>query len=298
VAIFFAILSGGFNSPLSVARQTLLQRHTPRELRGRVFSAMFAARDVVFLLGMACAGLADVINVRVLLAFSAVLLLVVAAGSLVAPGIGRPAREWRRGLAALRAAERAEAELRSEPGEAGGTVGAPVIVSRAATSADFDRLAARMPTFQRLSADQRRAFTAQASVREVPADTRLVARGETATSAAFILEGSAAAGIAEPDGYRMLSVMGPGDVFGEIAALTGSARTADVVAIEGTTLFEVPGEGLRAVMVVPEVSRLLLTTLRERLLRTDATDLPRIASLDQASLRELRTAVPVEVDAP
>jgi len=59
----------------------------------------------------------------------------------------------------------------------------------------------------------------------------------------------------------------------------------------------VPGEALRAVMVVPEVSRLLLTTLRERLLRTDATDLPRISSLDQASLRELRTAVPVEVDA-
>jgi len=305
VAIFFAILSGGFNSPMSVARQTLLQRHTPRELRGRVFSAMFAARDVVFLIGMACAGLADVINVRVLLAFSAVLLLVVAFGSLVAPGIGRPAREWRRGLAALRAAERAEAEARAggEPGEAGegvgagGAAGVPGIAIRAATAADFDRLAARMPTFQRLSADQRRAFTAQAMVREVKADTKLVARGETATSAAFIIEGSAAAGIAEPDGYRMLSVMGPGDVFGEIAALTGSARTADVVAVETTTLFEVPGEALRAVMVVPEVSRLLLTTLRERLLRTDATDLPRISSLDQASLRELRTAVPVEVDA-
>jgi len=50
-------------------------------------------------------------------------------------------------------------------------------------------------------------------------------------------------------------------------------------------------------MVVPEVSRLLLTTLRERLMRTDQTDLPRIASLDQASLRDLRTAVPVDTDA-
>jgi len=291
VAIFFAILSGGFNSPLSVARQTLLQRHTPRELRGRVFSAMFAARDVVFLAGMACAGLADVINVRVLLAFSAVLLLVVAFGSLVAPGIGRPAAEWRRGLAALRAAERAEAGAGAEPG------GPPAVSSRPATSDDFDRLASRMPTFLRLSAAQRQAFLAEATVREVPADTRLVARGETATSAAFILEGQAAAGIAETDGYRVLSVMGPGDVFGEIAALTGSARTADVVAVEPTTLLEVPGEALRGVMVVPEVSRLLLTTLRERLMRTDQTDLPRIASLDQASLRDLRTAVPVDTDA-
>ena len=294
VAIFFAILSGGFNSPLSVARQTLLQRHTPRELRGRVFSAMFAARDVVFLVGMACAGLADVINVRVLLAFSAVLLLVVAFGSLVAPGIGRPAAEWRRGLAALRAAERAEAEAGAAGAE---PVAEPVAASRPATPGDFDRLTARMPTFLRLSAAQRSAFLAQASVRAVPADTRLVSRGETATSAAFILEGQAAAGIGEADVYRVLSVMGPGDVFGEIAALTGSARTADVVAVEPTTLLEVPGDALRAVMVVPEISRLLLTTLRERLMRTDQTDLPRIASLDQASLRDLRTAVPVEPSA-
>jgi len=70
-----------------------------------------------------------------------------------------------------------------------------------------------------------------------------------------------------------------------------------VVAVEPTTLLEVPGDALRAVMVVPEISRLLLTTLRERLMRTDQTDLPRIASLDQASLRDLRTAVPVEPSA-
>ncbi len=287
VAIGFAVLSGAFNSPMSVARQTLLQRHTPRELRGRVFSAMFAARDVVFLAGMACAGLADVVNVRILLALASILTLGVGLAALVAPGIGRPAAEWRRGLAALRAAEAGEGERGQ----------GAVVPSRAATPADFDRLAASMPTFARLSAAQRSAFTARATVRDVAADTRLVARGETASTAAFILGGEAAAGIAEADGYRVLAVMGPGDVFGEIAALTGSARTADVVAVEPTTLLEVPGEALRAVMVVPEVSRLLLATLRERLLRTDQTDLPRIASLDQASLRELRSAVPANADA-
>jgi MFS family permease len=291
IAIVWAIISGGFNSPMSVARQTLLQRHTPRELRGRVFSAFFAARDVVFLAGMACAGLADVINVRILLAFCGLLLLVVAAAVLVAPGIGRPAAEWRRGLAALRAAEASEAAA----GAAGEAELAP---ARPAVAADFDRLAARMPTFKRLSKAQRAAFVAQATVRDVPADARLVSRGEAASTASFILAGETAAGIEEPSGYRVLSVMGPGEVFGEIAALTGSTRTADVVAVEPTTLLEVPGQALRDVMVVPEVSRLLLTTLRERLLRTDQTDLPRIASLDQRSLRELRTqAPPVETDA-
>ena len=280
VAIGFAVLSGAFNSPMSVARQTLLQRHTPRELRGRVFSAMFAARDVVFLVGMACAGLADLFNVRVLLALSSLLTLGVGLAALVAPGIGRPAAEWRRGLAALRAG--------AEAGE--GAPGRALV--RPATAADFDRLAAGMPSFARLSAAQRAAFTSAATVREVVADTRLVSRGETASSAAFILAGETAAGISEAGGYRVLSVMGPGDVFGEIAALTGSLRTADVVAVEPTTLLEVPGAALRDVMAVPEVSRVLLATLRERLLRTDQTDLPRIATLDQASLRELRTAPP------
>ncbi len=119
IAIGWAVLSGAFNSPLSVARQTLLQRHTPRELRGRVFSAMFAARDVVFLAGMACAGLADLIDVRVLLILASVLLLGVGFASLVAPGIGRPAAEWRRGLAALRAATPDGAGAAARPGPCG-----------------------------------------------------------------------------------------------------------------------------------------------------------------------------------
>ncbi len=285
IAIFFAVLSGALNSPMSVARQTLLQRNTPRELRGRVFAALFTMRDVVFLVGMGSAGLADVIDVRVLLAASSVILLAVGLVSLVAPGIGRPAAEWRRGLAALRAAEAAE----------GAEAGAPA--SRPATATDLVRLVTVMPTLAKLSEHQRRALLAHATVRDVPADTRLVTRGEVATSAAFILSGQAAAGIAEDEAYRVLSVMGPGDVFGEIAALTGSARTADVVAVEPTTLMELPGEALREVMVVPEVSRLLLATLRERLLRTDQTDLPRIASLDQECLRELRTLAPAGADA-
>jgi CRP-like cAMP-binding protein len=93
--------------------------------------------------------------------------------------------------------------------------------------------------------------------------------------------------------------MGAGDFFGEIAALTGSQRTADVVATRESTLLEVPAEALRAVMEVPEVSRLMLSTLAERLLRSDQPDLPRLATMDQAVLRDLRTpALPVVTPPP
>jgi CRP-like cAMP-binding protein/predicted MFS family arabinose efflux permease len=282
VAILFAMVSGFFNSPSSVARQTLLQRNTPREMRGRVFSGLFVMRDVIFLAGMACAGLADVLNVRMLLGFVALVTLAVGVASLFAPGIGRPAAEWRRGLSALRAAR---------------TTGEVVV--RPATLSDFDRLVGRLATFSLLNAGQRAAFIRDAEVREVPAGARVVTHGDKANAAYFILKGEAAAGVPDAEGgYRGLSTMGEGDFFGEIAALTGSPRTADVVASQPSTLIEVPADALRAVMDVPEVNKLLLSTLTERLLRTNQPDLPRLASMDQAALRDLRTKAPTVESLP
>ena len=277
IGIVWVTVSGFFNSPSAVARQTLLQRHTPRELRGRVFSALFVMRDVIFLAGMAAAGLADVFDVRVLIILASLILVVTALAALVAPGVGRPAAEWRRGLAALRAAP--------------ATVTAQ---ARPATMADFDLLVGRLATFTRLSQPQRATFIKDALVRDVSEGSRLVTKGDKATVAYFILEGEAAAGIPEEDGgYRGLSTMGAGDFFGEIAALTGSPRTADVVATRSSTLMEVSSDALRGVMEIPEVNKLLLSTLTERLQRSNQPDLPRLASMDQAALRDLRTKAPV-----
>jgi hypothetical protein len=43
---------------------------------------------------------------------------------------------------------------------------------------------------------------------------------------------------------------------------------------------------------VPEIQRLVFSTLTSRLLRTQAADLPRLAGLDQEALRDLRTPKP------
>jgi MFS family permease len=275
IGIVWVALSGFFNSPSAVARSTLLQRAPPRELRGRVFSALYVMRDVIFLLGMAGAGLADVLPVRGMIIFASAILVVVGVVALVAPGIGRPAAQWRRGLVALRASR-------------AGAVG----TVRAATTADFEILAGRLATFTRLTPGQRSAFLKDAIVRDVPEGGRIVTVGEKATSAYFILEGETAAGVPEDDGYRVLRTMAAGDFFGEIAALTGSPRTADVVSIVPASLLEVPATALRAVMENPDVNKLLLDTLSERLSRTNSPDLPRLATMDQAALRDLRTAAP------
>jgi CRP-like cAMP-binding protein/Na+/melibiose symporter-like transporter len=276
LAILLVTISGFFNSPSSVARSVLLQRNVPREMRGRVFSAFYVMRDVIFLLGMAGAGLADVVDIRLLIVVASSLLIVSGAFTLVAPGIG--IATWRAASARLRAAA-----------EAPGLAGFPV---RAATLADFDRLAGRLGTFGLLSKEQREAFIRNATVIEVPAGTRVVEHGEIASTAYFILDGTTTAGVPEEGGYRGLSTMGAGDFFGEIAALTGSPRTADIVADTDTTLLTVPADALRATMVVPEIQRLVLSTLAARLTRTESADLPRLAGLDQEALRDLRTPRP------
>jgi CRP-like cAMP-binding protein len=82
--------------------------------------------------------------------------------------------------------------------------------------------------------------------------------------------------------------MGPGDFFGEIAALTDTPRTADVVAETRLTLVQVPEESLHAAMANPRLRYLFLSKLTDRLATTHIADLPRLRGLDQDALRELR----------
>ncbi len=279
LAIALVMVSGFMNAPSSVARRLAIQRNTPRDMRGRVNSAFFVSRDGVFLLGMAAAGLADLYDVRALVLGSALLLLGAGLLALVMPGLGasRPAAEWQRALRLLRAAP-------TTPGLDAG---------RAATPADFDALAVLLPALARLSGRDRAAFVASARVSEAPAGATIVRHGEAGDAAYFVLAGRAVAGIAAHDGgYRALSSLTPGDFFGEIAALTGAPRTANVVADAPTVLLQVPARTLRGLMRDAGLSRLVLSKMSERLSRTHLSDLPRLAGLDQQSLRDLRTPDP------
>jgi len=273
VGIAFVMLSGFLNAPYGIARRTLLQRSTPREMRGRVFSAMFVSRDVLFLIGMAGAGLADLIDVRVLVIASSVVLFGAGLLAQVLPGIGRPAAEWRRALQLLRTAP-----------------AAPTLAAgRAAVMMDFDRLIDVMPEVGALAMTRRSAFLEGATVAKAPSGTAIVKVGDPGDSAFFVLGGKAIAGIPQEGGqFRALSSMGAGDFFGEIAALTGSKRTANVIAEEETELLQVPGATLKSLMDLPAMNTLVNSKLAERQARTANADLVRLAGLDQTALKDLR----------
>jgi MFS family permease len=275
LAIAIVMISGFFNAPSSIGRRTAVQRNTPREMRGRVNSVFFVSRDVLFLIGMAFAGLADFIDVRWMYFSSAILLLGGGVLVLILPGLRQNRTEWRQAINLLKTA----------PAITGLGIG------RMALPADMDALAGLLPSLSTLTAKERDIIISQAHVVEAPAGTNILQHGEGGDSAYFILSGRAVAGIAAGErNYRSLSTMTPGDFFGEIAALTGAARTADVVAAENTSLLQVPGQALRSLMGNPALSALFLAKMTERLSRTTINELPRFAGVDQKDARDLRTA--------
>jgi len=222
---------------------------------------------------MAATGFADVIDVRIMFMISAVLLMVAGLLALFMPGVGQPAAEWRRAMNLLRSAPAA-------PGLSPG---------RAATPVDLDRLIGHFPTLNVMNEKQRTFFLSHACITDAPDGATILRHGEVSEMVYFVLEGQAAAGVAIEGEYRSLSSMNPGDYFGEIAALTGSPRTADVVATSPITLMQIPAETMRGLMAIPQLNYVFLATMTERLGRTHKTDMPRFAGLDQASLRDLRT---------
>ena len=276
LAIVIIMVSGLLNAPSAIARQLIVQRNTSREVRGRVYSAFFVLRDVVLLAGMAAAGLADFVDVRQLFLWSSLLLVAVGLVTVFMPGLGRVPADLRRATEMLRDAATAPS----------------LAVGRPATLADIDLLAGRLPVFAMLGADLRREMATSAHVSEAPSGTTVVRYGEQSDDAFFVLEGRVVAGREEDGAYRALEVLNRGDFFGEIAALTGSPRTADVVAEQPTTLLRVPSSTIRHLMADQQMNRLFLSKMTERMVRMNMLDLPRYATLDQQHMRELRTEEP------
>ena len=125
--------------------------------------------------------------------------------------IGQPAAEWRRSLALLR-----------------GAASAPSVgVGRPATVDDVQSLGRYIPALAGMPQRDRDALITTGRVIEAESGSVVTRAGEKGDSAYFVLEGRLVAGRTSGEGaYQSLSAMGPGDVFGEIAALTGSESSA------------------------------------------------------------------------
>jgi MFS family permease len=280
LAIALIAFSGFFNAPSSIGRRVIVQRNTPPEMRGRVSSAFFVTRDVLFLIGMSAAGLADFMDVRLLYLISALMLVAGGVALLFLPELGHSRAQWKRTIDLLRGVEAAP------------RLGA----GRPANASEVERFIGHLPELRGMSPKERAQLASDTLVAEAQGGKMVTYRGETSDAAYFILKGSVGVGVIRGDEYLILNYLQEGDFFGEVAALTGMTRTANIITEEDSQFLILPSKVMRSlVKKYPGLNVMLHTLIGERL---SQTELPRGTGFDQQLLRDLRTSQPDLEPAP
>jgi small-conductance mechanosensitive channel/CRP-like cAMP-binding protein len=113
------------------------------------------------------------------------------------------------------------------------------------------RVLGAVPLLAALSGDGERRLLAEAlAIRKVAAGVAVVRQGDSGDSMFVLVEGTLDVQV---QGETRLpparsNVVGPGSVFGEMAMLTGEARSATVVALSAAVLYEVGREPMAALL--------------------------------------------------
>ena len=100
---------------------------------------------------------------------------------------------------------------------------------------------AEVPLFESLSADQLQAIATLSELRREDAGAVLVGEGSPGYSLFVIQSGAASV----TSGDKILTALGPGDFFGEIALLGEGLRTATVTATSAISLIAMLGSDFR-----------------------------------------------------
>lgn len=123
------------------------------------------------------------------------------------------------------------------------------------------------PLLRSLTATERTELLALARARAFARDEVLCSAGDRADSLHLVARGRLAVSVSLPSGATaMLSVLGPGDYFGELALLrTSTRRTATVRALEPAVTLAIGGAAFRRLCEHrPRVERALTTLLADQ----------------------------------
>ncbi|MEO8905722.1 MAG: Crp/Fnr family transcriptional regulator [Polyangiaceae bacterium] len=148
---------------------------------------------------------------------------------------------------------------------------------------DPEKLVARIPLFATLEPEARKPLANLIRVRRYSAREVVVWEGETGGTLFLSLTGYFKAITTGSDGKEMLlSVMGPGEVFGELSVLDGQPRSASVVtlepgelaSLERPALFELMATSPRLAIGLIEVLAQRVRTLTKRYETISTLDVP------------------------
>lgn len=146
---------------------------------------------------------------------------------------------------------------------------------------DRAELIAQIPMLSVVSAEGRRELAQRAQVRRIEAGETVFSQGDQGFAVYLVRSGKLEVVRTSKTGRRLaLDIIGPGEIFGELALLTGAERSASVTALETSELVGVDRRDFVTVIrSAPELSLALLQHLAERLVAlTEQTE--DIATLD------------------
>jgi Ni/Fe-hydrogenase subunit HybB-like protein len=144
-----------------------------------------------------------------------------------------------------------------------------VIPSRAATLEDLDRLARRLPELASVSIEDRCACLEGASVLDAEPGDVLLRQGALDSDAFFVIEGRVVVRRDEGGRSRITRNVGPGEQFGEVSAITGTARVATAIAMKPTSVICFTADALRRLMRTPKMEEIISWRMGERLMISD-----------------------------
>lgn len=265
-AIVFGMAEGFLYAPTAIASSLIIERNTPRHMRGRAFSAFFVVRDSMFLLGMLLAGLGDVYDLRLLYGLSGAVILGTGFAAQFMPGLGQTLDRWL---------------LRRLPDPA--TL-PPPSPPHPLSPAEFERWLAVVPFLTTVNEAMRGRLAAEPLFMEAPVGTTIVAQDEASDAAYFVLDGTVTAMQRAAGGHEVLEVLVAGDFFGEIAALTGVPRTADVIATDQTTVIALPSALWRDLSALPDFGDLVHEMAEKRLAALGRCDVALPGRIDYRAL--------------
>ena len=136
---------------------------------------------------------------------------------------------------------------------------------------DAHRLLGDCVLFSGLSAEERAAIAAQARIRTFNAGETVFNLGSPGDHMMAVLSGTIRISVPSPDGKELvLTLIQPGEVFGELAVLDGKERSADAVAENACTLAMLyRSDVLSFFQRNPSAWLKLVEVLCQRLRRTD-----------------------------
>ena len=131
----------------------------------------------------------------------------------------------------------------------------------------YEQMLAQVPLFKDLSPREVQVLASSCREREYPAGAVLLRQGETGVGLFVIVEGKVRVTQHREGGEEHeLSILGKGDVLGEMSLLDDLPRSATATALEPTRALVMPVWDFRAVLrESPEIGITLLSVLSRRL---------------------------------